>query len=317
LLLSGPVGIGKTQFARLAAKAVLCEDPRERFAPCDACLSCRWYDQKAHPDLKVIESESPQGDETGLQSSGARGDGKEKRGGRQIAVAQIRELSSFLGLTSHRHGKKVVLIITAEDLSASASNAFLKTLEEPPPGVLFFLVSHRPHRILPTVRSRCCCLPMRAPTRLEGVNWLAERGISEPELALAAAGFAPLRALENEKGEQRNRRKAFFEALAAETVDAVGLAAELDAIDLQIVLGWLQTWIYDLTTNRLVGRTRYNLDFAGPLRDVARRTNLPHLVSLYRSLVRQQSRVNHPLNSQLVFEQLLVSYSRCVKDQFQ
>ena len=203
----------------------------------------------------------------------------------------------------------------AEDLNASAANALLKTLEEPPPGTFFLLVSHRPGRVLPTVRSRCRVVPMRVPPPAEGIAWLAEQGVEEPSLALSEAGFAPFRALENSDANHVKRRKQFLGLLADDTLDPLGHAATLDADDLPDVLGWLHKWTYDLVANRLTGRTRYNLDFSVVLHRLSERADLSQLGRLYRTLVKYQSYLGHPLNPRLIFEHLFLSYLRCIRAQ--
>jgi DNA polymerase-3 subunit delta' len=180
LLIAGPRGIGKEELSRFVAKGLLCEDPHPSFEPCGRCVACQWCDQGAHPDLKRVESEALARDETAIENNDDRRKRADKKVARQISVAQVRELSGFLSLTPHRRGSKVVMVIPAEDLSPSAANALLKTLEEPPPKTVFLLVTHQPHRVLPTVRSRCRILPMRAPPQEQGMAWLAERGVSAP-----------------------------------------------------------------------------------------------------------------------------------------
>src|SRR5207253_840847 len=74
---------------------------------------------------------------------------------RNISVDQVRELGEFLSLTPALSPWRVVVIDTVDELETSGANALLKILEEPPPNTLFFLVSHAPGRLLPTIRSRC------------------------------------------------------------------------------------------------------------------------------------------------------------------
>jgi DNA polymerase-3 subunit delta' len=74
---------------------------------------------------------------------------------RNISVDQVRELGEFLSLTAALSPWRVVVIDSVDDLETSGANALLKILEEPPPNTLFFLVSHAPGRLLPTIRSRC------------------------------------------------------------------------------------------------------------------------------------------------------------------
>jgi DNA polymerase-3 subunit delta' len=74
---------------------------------------------------------------------------------RSIKVEQIRELGEFMGMTAGLSPWRVVVIDSVDDLETSGANALLKILEEPPANTLFFLVSHAPGRLLPTIRSRC------------------------------------------------------------------------------------------------------------------------------------------------------------------
>ena len=82
----------------------------------------------------------------------------------------------------------------AEDMNEVAANALLKGLEEPPSGAIFILVSHRPARLLPTIRSRCVAFPVPLPARDVALKWLAGQNVKDAERWLAYAGGAPLRA---------------------------------------------------------------------------------------------------------------------------
>jgi DNA polymerase-3 subunit delta' len=81
---------------------------------------------------------------------------------RNISVAQVRDLGELLGLTPALSDWRVAVIDTVDELDAPGANALLKMLEEPPPKVLFLLVSHAPGRLLPTIRSRCRRLNFQA-----------------------------------------------------------------------------------------------------------------------------------------------------------
>jgi DNA polymerase-3 subunit delta' len=315
LLVYGPKGIGKFHFTQLAAQALLCERPGRNFFPCGSCTSCYWCGQETHPDLKLLQPESLSQDDGEVRSGEDRGTRRPRQGGKQISVGQVRELTGFMDLTAQCGGRKVVVVHPTEDLGVSAANALLKTLEEPPRETTFLLVSHRPHRIPPTVRSRCRLLPMHAPQANEGIAWLAEQGVAEPLLVLSEAGFAPLRARDHSQGDYLKRRKDFLGRLADDTLDPIEQAATLDLTDLPEILGWLQRWTYDLVANRLTGRTRYNLDFAVPLRRTSGRADVARLGRLYRTLITYQSSLGHPLNARLIFEHLFLSYLRCIQIQ--
>lgn len=143
-LLAGPKGVGKALFARLAAMRVLAEAAGPPVA--DAGLAtpdthpiAKLLTAGSHPDFRWLERlERPSG---GLA--------------RNISVDQVRSLGDLFAVTPSMSPWRVVVIDSIDDLEASAANALLKMLEEPPPSTLFLLVSHAPGRLLPTIRSRC------------------------------------------------------------------------------------------------------------------------------------------------------------------
>jgi DNA polymerase-3 subunit gamma/tau len=137
-LLSGTRGTGKTSTARIYAAALNCRklpefqvDPQSHALPCLSCDSCRAMQAMAHPDVIEIDAAS----HTGVDN-----------------VRQIIETASFVPVLG---GKKVYIIDEAHMLSKAAFNAFLKILEEPPQTVVFIMVTTDPHKIIPTVLSRC------------------------------------------------------------------------------------------------------------------------------------------------------------------
>ena len=143
-LLVGPKGVGKASFAREAATRVLAEaagpsvDLRSPDMPPDHPIA-KLLSAGSHPDFRWVERlERPTG---GLA--------------RNISVDQIRSLQDLLSVTPSMSPWRAIVIDSADDLEASAANALLKMLEEPPANTIFFLVSHASGRLLPTIRSRC------------------------------------------------------------------------------------------------------------------------------------------------------------------
>ena len=127
-LFSGPRGCGKTTSARILAKALNCTDLRDG-EPCDVCESCRLVTSGASMDVSELDAASNNG------------------------VDAMRELvaRASLGTAGRR---KVYIIDEVHMLSTAASNALLKTLEEPPDHVVFVLATTDPQKVLPTIRSR-------------------------------------------------------------------------------------------------------------------------------------------------------------------
>lgn len=196
LLLHGPRGVGKLALAERIAQLLLCEHAEAPRRPCGTCDACRWYLAGNHPDFRRLEPEAlmPEAPES---EDGEEGPARRtKQPSLVIKIEQVRALADFLYIGSHRGKRRLALVHPAEDMNPNAANALLKGLEEPPAGAMFILVSHRPTRLLPTVRSRCVAIPVPVPGPEAARQWLAEQGAKDAERWLAYAGGAPLRALE-------------------------------------------------------------------------------------------------------------------------
>jgi DNA polymerase-3 subunit delta' len=166
-LLAGPMGVGKASFAREAATRVLAEAAGPSIAepgletPADHPMA-RLMAAGSHPDFRWLER---------LE--------KEKGGlARNISVDQVRSLGGLLAVTPSMSPWRAIVIDSVDDLEASAANALLKMLEEPPADTLFFLVSHAPGRLLPTIRSRCRRLDF-AKLDDDAMTSLLSRSLSE------------------------------------------------------------------------------------------------------------------------------------------
>ncbi|MEO1265843.1 MAG: AAA family ATPase [Pseudomonadota bacterium] len=114
---------------------------------------------------------------------------KDKRFRTVITVDEVRRLKGFLSHTVGDGGWRVVIVDTADDMNIAAANALLKSLEEPPPRTLFFLISASPGRLLPTIRSRCRTLQLGALGEAD-LKGAALAAISASEDAVAADGAA-------------------------------------------------------------------------------------------------------------------------------
>jgi DNA polymerase-3 subunit delta' len=151
-LLAGPKGVGKASFAHAAARRVLADAAGPAsglpgLATDDAHPMVKLVEAGSHPDMRRLERLV-----------------NEKTGNlaRNISVDQVRGLAELFDLSPAMSDWRVVIIDSVDELEASGANALLKMLEEPPPNSLFFLVSHAPGRLLPTIRSRCRRLDFQA-----------------------------------------------------------------------------------------------------------------------------------------------------------
>ncbi len=132
-LFSGPRGVGKTTAARILARAVNCQTPldqRPDVEPCGTCDACRSFDDGRAMNVIEIDAASHNG------------------------VDDMRELRETVRIPPQGAKKKVYILDEVHMLSASAFNAILKTLEEPPEHALFIFATTEPHKVLPTILSR-------------------------------------------------------------------------------------------------------------------------------------------------------------------
>jgi DNA polymerase-3 subunit delta' len=304
LLLAGPRGLGKEVFARTLAHWLLCPDATAT-GPCAACRACRLLASGNHPDYREVK---PGATEEGEEASEGPDSRASKRPAtRWIKVEQARDLSEFAQLTPHYGARKAIVIVEADRLHPSAANALLKTLEEPPSGRHFLLVTSRPQRLLPTVRSRCIRLQFTLPSTDEALAWLAGEGVGNAPAALAMAGGAPLRALELQ-ADAPVRAWLVERFLVSPDTDPLELSGEIDAEKLPAVVDTLQRWCHDLAQVRLAGKPRYHIDRAQILHRIAARADLPGLLRYARALRSSIRTLEHPLNPRLVAESCLIGY---------
>ena len=130
-LFCGPRGVGKTTTARILAKTINCENLKKEYEPCNDCKSCHSFDENSSFNIVEIDAAS------------------------HNSVDNMRSLVEQIRFTPPAGGYKVYIIDEVHMLSASAFNAFLKTLEEPPAHAIFILATTEKHKIIPTILSRC------------------------------------------------------------------------------------------------------------------------------------------------------------------
>ncbi|MEM5437041.1 DNA polymerase III subunit delta' [Paraburkholderia diazotrophica] len=321
LLLHGRAGIGKLRFAQHLAQGLLCESALPNGEPCGKCAACNWFSQGNHPDYRIVLPEAlaaeagfvnAAADEKAEKADKADGDdgGKKTRApSKEIKIEQVRALLDFCGVGSHRGGMRVVVLYPAEALNVAAANALLKTLEEPPAGVVFLMVSARIDRLLPTIISRCRQWPMTTPSPEAATAWLAAQGIDDAPGLLAEVGGAPLTALALASDENRPLRDWTLKQLAAgPDCDAFACGETLQKLPVPLVLGWLQRWMYDLLAQSTAGTPRYFPAAASALARCASLADAHAFARFMRTVTRQRAVENHPLNARLVFEELFFGY---------
>lgn len=316
LLLQGRGGIGKLHLAYTLSQALLCESPLESGEPCEQCGACNWFKIGGHPDFRLLEPEAQNAAVDSTGETAEQGKAADKKASQFITVAQVRELADFVNLTTHRNGLRIILVHPAEAMNVHAANALLKTLEEPPPGTLFILVSHQPQRLLPTVRSRCQKINAPLPGRAEGLQWLQAQGVAEADACLAQSGYAPLAALRLSAEDYQLKRRQILEQLGAPgRLDPLILAEQGDKMELAWILNWMQQWVYDLASIGMAGQGRYQPESSAEMNRLAKAVNLIELFRFQQELLAAQRALHHPLNNRMVLEQLFFSYWQLVNRQ--
>ncbi len=154
-LFCGPRGVGKTTCARILAKVLNCQNVSEETEPCGTCDSCRSFDKNA--SLNILELDAASNN----------------------SVEHIRSLNEQVRFQPQEGDYKVFIIDEVHMLSQQAFNAFLKTLEEPPPYAIFILATTEKHKIIPTILSRCQIFDFRRIQVSDMVSQLQEICASE------------------------------------------------------------------------------------------------------------------------------------------
>lgn len=301
LLIHGPRGIGKRGLAQALLTNLMCLSPRANSA-CGRCDSCNWLRAGTHPDLRILDLAS-------VSDDGEAGD-KDKKPRKTISIEAVRDALHIMTVSAHC-GRRVILVDPAEAMTREAANALLKTLEEPPQGAVFLLISHRPGNLLATLKSRCRLVALAAPEPEVATSWLVAQGVGNARQRLVRNSGAPLAALAEHVENKDEARETLMRALErGAAAEPVALAERLAKIPLADVMRWLQCWLYDLFAQRFAQFCRYNCDRAERLAVLAKQIDPPRLLAYVRELNEAARLVDHPLNAQLFFEQQLIAYTQ-------
>ncbi len=290
LLISGPPNADLLGFALEWAAADLCEHPMADGSACGACPSCGWVSQGQHPDLRVVQSDA--NEEEGAALSGetleAMGEGgsgsteSDKKASKEIRIDQIRGLATFAQVSSHRGGRRYVVLGPVADMNFAAANALLKTLEEPADGLRFVLFADRLEGVPKTILSRCRRLHLHLDAGLVAQQVLQASGVGGWLLPMLRQ---------------------------ADRADPLGWAQTAGKADVREVLEHCQFWLTDLQRVSLGLPPKVFGDCAPDLSRQAQSLGrlpggdlrLAHQLCVLQGMTRS---ADHPLNPRLVFESI-------------
>lgn len=308
LLLHGAPGDGALQAAVALAQCWLCESGGQA---CGECPGCRAVQARTHSDLLLVLPEELRravqwpllGDKP---ETGEGGDGSAKaarKPSRQLRVEEVRLATDWVATTGARGRGKVLVLHPAPAMNATAANALLKTLEEPPQGVRIVLTASDPQHVLPTVRSRCQIVRLPRPPREAATHWLEGQGVADATVLLGAAGGQPVTALQwSQAGLSAERWQALPGAIAQ------GRSEALQGWPLPQAIGVLQQLCHDALRRAVGGRSSAVGGDAG-----AASGSVQALLQWQRSLSRAARHDEHPWNEALLIEALVDEGRRALR----
>jgi DNA polymerase-3 subunit delta' len=311
-LLSGVHGLGKSLIALRLAQALNCETGAGE--PCRTCRACRRIERGSHPDVRLAGMAT--------QAAGVKADEAARQ--KELKIATVREWQRDISLRPYEGRRRVLILHDAERLSEEASNAMLKTLEEPPPYATLILVSNSVD-LLPTIVSRCRVLRLRPLPRAQVAAALEARGVEPADAALIAAwsgGRIGLALGQVEQPDEIARRDEQVAALLAVATEGRGAgmrwaeqrAKEYRGGEQETVFAWLelwQTWWRDvLLTAAGCPEGVVNVDRRDDLQRAAARHPLADLHAFVVRIGDAARQLRENGNPQLVLENLALHLPR-------
>ena len=267
ILLTGPAGIGKLTTARILTAALLCQSTGSK--PCGTCTACRKVDGNLHSDVTVIDA-----------------------GDAEIKVDTARSIRAACAVLPGDGDRRVFLIRHAQTMNASAQNALLKLLEEPPSYAFFILMTENAGAILPTILSRCTRFSLAPLEQAEVVQLLRQHypDTDREQLQAAAAacqGIAgdAIQALSEDTGGTAEYAGWFLQALGTrdelELFRAANRCAELSRQQFSNVLAAMQTGIRDAVLAANGMNTPLSPALWAQSEPLARKLSVRQLLALY------------------------------------
>jgi len=273
-------------------KSVLCSQPTEDNFSCRECQDCLWS-ETYHPDLKVVETSS---------------DKDEKLNSDIINVANAREVKKFLELTSHqKNGKKIVVLYGAERLNIAASNALLKTIEEPPNNCLIIFTVNNLANLLPTITSRCRLISFSNPSKEDAKDFLKQTNNIDLIDKLELYNNSPLQLI-NEKEMLTDVSIILNELKNGNEIDLMKVNNIWLSNGLTWIINLLQKWSYEILLYKLSEEHNYFPGDTKAVHKLALNADLSKLLIYQKSLNAIKSYAQTSANKEINLNSVMIEY---------
>ncbi len=295
-LFVGPEGVGKRLCALTLAKALNCLSPPEPAECCEQCSSCMKINSGNHADVVLLEPE-----------------------GELIKIDQVRELQKRLRFRPLEGGRRIHILDQVHRLNEAASNALLKTLEEPPEETHWILITSRPHRLLPTILSRCQWVKFRSLANDQIEQILREKGGLPPAEAhfcasLAGGSASQAEDLSHRVGLEKRLEwlRAFTQIPQKETGEIFETCEQFAHEEIHDLLELWKVWIRDLMVFKITGAEGglINHDLQAEVGEAAGHYSFDRLDFLFSMITKMGNAMDLNINRQLALETLMLEMKK-------
>ena len=282
-------------FVSELVKSILCSKPSFNNFACNECQNCLWGEAN-HPDLKIVDNDLDKDQSANI-----------------INVSNVRKIKKFLELTSHQsNGEKIVVLYNAEKLTVAASNALLKTIEEPPNDCLIILTINDLANILPTVTSRCRLVSFSKPSNEEAKEVLEKTNNSDLIHNLNLYNNSPLELIDD-KDKLLNVNTILIELKKGKEIDLMKINNVWIDNGLVWIVNLLQKWSHELLLSKLSNGYNYFPSDKQVVHDLSLKANLSKLLTFQKSLNRMKSYAKTAVNKEINLHSVMIEYKKIFK----
>ena len=303
-LITGPEGVGRLTLAKAFVKALNCQNPPAKHDFCNTCPACRQIDAEAWPDLTILRP---------IENA------------RDIKIDQVRQMQQSLALAPYQSQWRVVIIPDFQNATVAASNALLKSLEEPPARAIIILTADARENLLETIASRCGILRLR-PMSVDATAEVLQNKLDLEEdkakviahLAGGRVGTAIQFAQNQELFEDYHDILAQLHDVLPETKRARLQYAEdvskrkgNQRENISALLSvWLTFWRDVMIAHSRADLPIVNLAQSDTIKTIASQLSLPQIEAILNAHEKGLEQIDANVNSRLVLENILLNIPR-------